>query len=116
MRTKKENCPGKTAFDNKNKIGGIGGLNISRPTVNKNKKVTSSSPEKNVKKNVKKSISNDKKISKSIDGNNVYKPQKTEIDWGKVILAFLTPWRNPNSIFLYLLIIVSVLGKVNETP
>ena len=27
---------------------------------------------------------------------------------------YTLPWRNPNSIFLYLLIIVSVLGKMNE--
>ena len=38
----------------------------------------------------------------------------TEADWGSIILLFLTPWRNPNSIFLYMLVIVSVLGKMNE--
>ena len=44
------------------------------------------------------------------------KAGQADIDWGEITLAFLTPWRNPNSIFLYLLIIVSVLGKINETP
>lgn len=38
-----------------------------------------------------------------------------ETPWGKILVAFLNPVRNPNSIFLYLLIIVSVLGKINET-
>jgi len=39
---------------------------------------------------------------------------ESNIDWGKLIVAFLTPWRNPNSILLYLFIIVSILGKANE--
>mmetsp|Transcript_18241 Transcript_18241/g.32145 ORF Transcript_18241/g.32145 Transcript_18241/m.32145 type:complete len:178 (+) Transcript_18241:83-616(+) len=108
--SKRENCPGKTAFDNKNNIGGIGGLNISRPTSN-NKKIVSSTPKKSIKKN----ISKNKKITKSTGDNEASQP-KPEIDWGKILLAFLTPWRNPNSLFLYLLIIVSVLGKLNENP
>lgn len=38
----------------------------------------------------------------------------TQTDWGDIMLAFLTPWRNPNSIFLYMLIGVSVLGEINK--
>lgn len=34
--------------------------------------------------------------------------------WSKIFLAFLNPLRNPNSLFLYLLLIVTVLGKINE--
>jgi len=109
------NRPGKSAFDNKYKIGGVGGLNIARSTpVNNKKKSASSTPTKVATRN---SNKNENVTKTPTPGDNkAYKPQRAEIDWSKVILAFLTPWRNPNSLFLYLLIIVSVLGKVNENP
>lgn len=82
--------------------------------MNKNKNMSSSTPKKSVVNSISKKTTNKKsKTTKSISD---YKPAKADIDWSKIILAFLTPWRNPNSIFLYLLIIVSVLGKMNESP
>jgi hypothetical protein len=38
----------------------------------------------------------------------------SDTPWSSILVAFLNPLRNPNSLFLYLLIIVSVLGKLNE--
>jgi hypothetical protein len=40
----------------------------------------------------------------------------TQTPWSTILLSFLIPWRNPNSIFLYMLLAVSVLGKLNEHP
>ena len=40
----------------------------------------------------------------------------TKIPWSRILVSFLIPWRNPNSIFLYMLLAVSVLGKLNEHP
>mmetsp|Transcript_17538 Transcript_17538/g.25955 ORF Transcript_17538/g.25955 Transcript_17538/m.25955 type:complete len:121 (-) Transcript_17538:1257-1619(-) len=34
----------------------------------------------------------------------------------ELFILFMTPWRNPNSIFLYMLIILIVLGNMNATP
>jgi hypothetical protein len=41
---------------------------------------------------------------------------RTQTPWSTILLSFLIPWRNPNSIFLYMLLAVSVLGKLNEHP
>ena len=56
-------------------------------------------------------IKSKKKVTayKNVTGNNA----KADLDWGKIIVAFLTPWRNPNSIFLYMLIILNILGNMN---
>lgn len=86
-----QNCPGKTAFNSNNNISGIGGLN---------KASKSTAPKKN---NITKGIS---KSTKSTGADAT--------DWSKIFVAFLTPWRNPNSILLYLFIIVYVLGKIGE--
>lgn len=40
----------------------------------------------------------------------------TQTPWLTILLSFLIPWRNPNSIFLYMLLTVSVLGNLNEHP
>ncbi|KAL3810840.1 hypothetical protein ACHAXA_007495 [Cyclostephanos tholiformis] len=40
----------------------------------------------------------------------------TKTPWSTILLSFLIPWRNPNSIFLYMLLAVSILGKMNEHP
>jgi len=32
-----------------------------------------------------------------------------------LILLYMTPWRNPNSIFVYLFAIIYVLGKISES-
>lgn len=41
---------------------------------------------------------------------------KKKLDPLELILLFMTPWRNPNSIFVYMFLILYVLGKMNETP
>ena len=56
------------------------------------------------------SQNNVKKSTKQVNGND----SKPEIDWGRVFLTFMTPWRNLNSIFLYMLIILNILGTINE--
>ena len=78
-----------------NNISGIGGLN---------KASKSTAPKKN---NITKGIS---KSTKSTGADTSSEPT----DWSKIFVAFLTPWRNPNSILLYLFIIVYVLGKIGE--
>ena len=66
---------------------------------------------KNTTKKVMKSTNKTKtKISSNISSS----APKADIDWPTIIAGFLTPWRNPNSIFLYMLIILTVLGKYNE--
>jgi len=32
----------------------------------------------------------------------------------QLVLLYMTPWKNPNSIFVYMLLVVYVLGKLNE--
>ena len=46
--------------------------------------------------------------------SNVEEADPTKIPWSRILVSFLIPWRNPNSIFLYMLLAVSVLGKLNE--
>ena len=58
-------------------------------------------------KSKKKVITSKKKEKTTVTGNDA------DLDWGKIIVAFLTPWRNPNSIFLYMLIILNILGNMN---
>jgi hypothetical protein len=41
---------------------------------------------------------------------------RKKLDPIELILLFMTPWRNPNSIFVYMFLILYVLGKMNETP
>ena len=94
----------KTSISN---ISGIGGLNIG----NKSFKTKRSSIETNTKMISK---PNTKKVVASKLTNE--KSATTKISWSNIILAFLIPWRNPNSLFLYMFIIVSVLGKLNENP
>ena len=57
----------------------------------------------------KKKVTKSKKEKTTVTGNDA----KADLDWGKIIVAFLTPWRNPNSIFLYMLIILNILGNMN---
>ena len=57
----------------------------------------------------KKKVTTSKKEKTTVTGNDA----KADLDWGKIIVAFLTPWRNPNSIFLYMLIILNILGNMN---
>jgi hypothetical protein len=41
---------------------------------------------------------------------------KKKLDPLELIVLFMTPWRNPNSIFVYMFLVLYVLGKMNETP
>eukprot|EP00986_Skeletonema_menzelii_P008066 scaffold3306_cov151-Skeletonema_menzelii.AAC.7 len=85
---------------------GIGGLNnafkISKPTTAAKK---SAPPTKK---------SNTPAKKKQPTGSVFNVKMSEETPWSSILLSFLIPWRNPNSIFLYLLIIVFVLGKMNE--
>jgi hypothetical protein len=41
--------------------------------------------------------------------------EKEKSEWGlDLILVYMTPWRNPNSIFVYMFLIVYGLGKMSE--
>ena len=101
---KRENCPGKTAFNSKNRLPpGVGGIkNVQK------KSNTKGTTKKVITKNT------TKKVTKSTNKTKIGSPPKADIDWPTIIAGFLTPWRNPNSIFLYMLIILTVLGKYNE--
>lgn len=59
-----------------------------------------------------------KNVGKVIKGvkNDDAASDPTKTPWSTILVSFLIPWRNPNSIFLYLLLVVSVLGKLNEHP
>ncbi|KAL7445904.1 hypothetical protein ACHAXM_011723 [Skeletonema potamos] len=97
-------------------VSGIGGLNTARKSSGK--------PKTTPKKNVPPPTAAAAKKKKSAVSAPVKKTQPTgsvfrvkmseETPWSTILVSFLIPWRNPNSIFLYLLIIVSVLGKMNE--
>ena len=54
------------------------------------------------------------KAAKSTSNDEESDP--TTIPWSRILVSFFIPWRNPNSIFLYMLLAVSVLGKLNEHP
>ena len=68
------------------------------------------------KKATKKVTDNKKSPAKSVATKSVFDRPKLSNDtkWSTILVAFLNPLRNPNSLFLYLLVIVSVLGKFNE--
>ena len=83
-------------------MSGIGGMPSSRM----NSKTNSSKVS-----NVKSKPSKNNGTSKSVFD----RPKlSNETPWASILVAFLNPLRNPNSLFLYLLVIVSVLGKLNE--
>ena len=41
--------------------------------------------------------------------------KKQVVDPLELFILFMTPWRNPNSIFLYMLIILNILGRMQES-
>ena len=83
-------------------------------------KVASSPPPN--KKNINKSNTvnvinkNSGKVGAKNNVKQVESSSRTQTPWSTILLSFLIPWRNPNSIFLYMLLAVSVLGKLNEHP
>ena len=96
-----------TATSSKKPVAtGIGGLNNTFKISKPNKAAKKSVPP------TKKSNTPAKKTQPTGSVFNVKMSEETP--WSSILLSFLIPWRNPNSIFLYLLIIVSVLGKINE--
>lgn len=118
---KRENCPGKTAFKSGgNKVAGIGGMGGPKsPTFGK-KAPSSSSVANDKKKVVRAAAAAPKKAAPKVVSNNKNNKSvgeagaTTKTPWSSIILAFLTPWRNPNSLFLYMIIAVSVLGEINK--
>jgi hypothetical protein len=50
-----------------------------------------------------------KKISSSVEEEEREQPRGVGL-----VLLFMTPWRNPNSIFVYMFLILYVLGKYGE--
>ena len=84
------------------RMSGIGGLSGSNASSNK--------------KSPKKVPSAKSSSAKNGTFESVFERPKMSNDTplGSILLAFLNPLRNPNSLFLYLLVIVSVLGKINE--
>jgi hypothetical protein len=97
------------------KVSGIGGLDATFKSSSKPK----TTPKKNIplakKSNIKKSAAKSAPVKKTQPTGSVFNVKMSEdTPWSTILVSFLIPWRNPNSIFLYLLIIVSVLGKVNE--
>lgn len=92
---------------------GIGGLNDSF----KSSRTPKTTPKNNVqekKSNVKNSAITPLKKPTQPTGSVFNVKLSEDTDLSKILVSLLIPWRNPNSIFLYLLIIVSVLGKINE--
>lgn len=92
-----------------------GVVNISKKKA-PSTKVASSPPNK--KSIIKVNVIN-KNLGKVGAKNNVKQVElssPTQTPWSRIFLSFLIPWRNPNSIFLYMLLAVSVLGKLNEHP
>ena len=57
-----------------------------------------------------------KKPNKSGGGINAEEEKKKQVvDPLELFILFMTPWRNPNSIFLYMLIILNILGRMQES-
>ena len=115
-RNKKASCSKKMQPVDTERLrkSGIGGLNTFKSSSSSSKPKTTT-PKKTapVKKSNVKNAAN-APVKKQPTGSvfNVKMSEETPI--GTILLSFLIPWRNPNSIFLYMLIIVSVLGKMNE--
>ncbi|KAL7478452.1 hypothetical protein ACHAW6_004219 [Cyclotella cf. meneghiniana] len=96
------------------KISGIGGIGGPKPTAIRSGSSGKTNTSKNSSKSTKKTSANTnpaKVTTKSV----VSRPAlSSDTPWSSILVAFLNPLRNPNSLFLYLLLIVSVLGKLNE--
>ena len=54
------------------------------------------------------------KVGKSGTKSGDVASDPTETPWSTILVSFLIPWRNPNSIFLYMLLVISILGKMKE--
>ena len=109
-RNKEASSSKKTASAGTERLrkSGIGGMNTfkSKPVSKKTTPVKKS--------NVKNSAKNNAPVKKQPTGSVFDVKMSEETPIGTILISFLIPWRNPNSIFLYMLIIVSVLGKMNE--
>jgi hypothetical protein len=109
-RNKEASSSKKTASVDTERLrkSGIGGMNTfkSKPVSKKTAPVKKS--------NVKNAAKNNAPVKKQPTGSVFDVKMSEETPIGTILISFLIPWRNPNSIFLYMLIIVSVLGKMNE--
>lgn len=56
-----------------------------------------------------------KKSNQPNDKEKTGNETKKKLDPLELFILFMTPWRNPNSIFIYMLIILNILGKMNES-
>jgi hypothetical protein len=45
---------------------------------------------------------------------NPVEPEREKSDALGLLLLYMTPWRNPNSIFVYMLLLLYALGKFSE--
>jgi hypothetical protein len=52
---------------------------------------------------------------KKIDPSPAPKQERKQLDGLGLIFLYMTPWKNPNSIFVYMLLILYCLGKYSET-
>jgi hypothetical protein len=41
--------------------------------------------------------------------------KKQVVDPLELFILFMTPWKNPNSIFIYMLLIINILGRMQES-
>jgi hypothetical protein len=46
---------------------------------------------------------------------NPAEPEREKGDVIGLLLLYMTPWRNPNSIFVYMLLLLYVLGSISES-
>jgi acyl-coenzyme A synthetase/AMP-(fatty) acid ligase len=42
------------------------------------------------------------------------KPEKEKVSGLDLVLLYMTPWKNPNSIFVYFILIINILAKIKE--
>ena len=66
--------------------------------------------------NNKKTVVQKKKVTPPMKKMTIKKTNETKekVPASKMLLAFLTPWRNPNSIFLYMILIINLLAEVKK--
>jgi hypothetical protein len=43
------------------------------------------------------------------------KPEKEKVSGLDLYFLYMTPWKNPNSIFVYFILIINILAKIKET-
>jgi hypothetical protein len=54
-------------------------------------------------------------LSAKKKGPDNKKPEKEKVSGLDLVLLYMTPWKNPNSIFVYFILIINILAKIKET-